>query len=83
MTSSLEREGPSTTSVEDGGFALAALTASPFDLVLLDILMPGLDGIEVLERMKQDPDLLHIPVIMISGVEDTESIARCRRHPAR
>jgi len=77
LTSSLEREGHSTTAVEDGGSALAALAGSPFDLVLLDILMPGLDGIEVLERLKQDPALLHIPVIMISGVEDTESIARC------
>ena len=77
LTASLEREGHSATAVENGGSALIALAGSPFDLVLLDILMPGLDGIEVLERMKHDPDLLHIPVIMISGVEDTESIARC------
>ena len=39
--------------------------------------MPDLDGFEVLERMKADPDLRHIPVIMISGLEDIESVVRC------
>ena len=39
--------------------------------------MPGLDGIEVLERIKGDDDLRHVPVIMISGIEDTASIVRC------
>ena len=39
--------------------------------------MPGLDGIEALERIKTDPAMRHIPVIMISGIEDNESVVRC------
>jgi len=49
----------------------------PVDVVLLDILMPDLDGFQVLERIKDDPELRHIPVVMISGLEDIESVVRC------
>lgn len=47
------------------------------DLVLLDILMPGMDGYEVLEHMKNDTTLRHLPVIMISAVDEMESVVRC------
>jgi adenylate cyclase len=77
LTRSLESDGHRTTDVDNGFAALTSLEAEPPDLVLLDVVMPGLDGIEVLERMKADADLRHIPVIMISGVEDTDSIVRC------
>jgi adenylate cyclase len=77
LTRSLERDGHVVASADDGVRALEALAAEGPDVVLLDILMPGLDGFGVLERMKADPDLRHIPVIMISGVEETESIVRC------
>jgi adenylate cyclase len=77
LTKSLERDGHRTTDVDNGFAALAALEADRPDVVLLDIVMPGLDGIEVLERMKADADLRHTPVIMISGVEDMDSIVRC------
>src|SRR5215468_6290111 len=53
------------------------LKAEPFDLVLLDIMMPQLNGYEVLERMKADPRLRHIPVIMISAVDEIDSVIRC------
>jgi len=48
-----------------------------FDLVLLDLLMPGLDGREVLARIKEDPALQHLPVIMISALDQVEGIVRC------
>jgi adenylate cyclase len=77
LTKSLEGDGHRTTDVDNGFAALGVLEADRPDVVLLDIEMPGVDGIEVLERMKADPALRHVPVIMISGVDDTESIVRC------
>ena len=61
----------------DGQECLDTLVTTPCDVVLLDILMPDLDGFEVLERIKADPDLRHVPVVMISGLEDIESVVRC------
>ncbi len=66
-----------TTEVEtvaDGTAALAALRASRFDIALLDIDMPVLDGFAVLERIRSDPTLDHMPVIMLTGHEDIASI---------
>src|SRR5712671_2577657 len=53
------------------------LGSKPFDLVLLDIMMPQLNGYEVLERMKADERLRHVPVIMISAVDEIDSVIRC------
>ena len=60
-----------------GTEGLTTLASTPCDIVLLDILMPDLDGFEVLEQIKADVSLRHIPVIMISGLEDLESVVRC------
>ena len=73
----LEREGHSCLSVHDGETALARLAAEPFDLALLDIMMPGIDGREVLRRIKSDPKLRHLPVIMISALDQLESVVQC------
>ncbi|MEP6757911.1 MAG: response regulator [Actinomycetota bacterium] len=77
LAKNLEEDGHRTTQIDNGFAALAAIEADTPDLILLDIEMPGLDGIEVLERMKDDARFRHIPVIMISGVEDSEAIVRC------
>src|SRR5881392_1048726 len=77
LTKSLDSDGHRTTDVDNGFAALTALEADPPDVVLLDVVMPGLDGIEVLERIKSDTKTRHIPVIMISGVDDSESVVRC------
>jgi adenylate cyclase len=77
LTKTLEDDGHRVTDSDNGFAALAALQADPPDVVLLDIEMPGVDGIEVLERLKADDVLRHVPVIMISGVDDTDSIVRC------
>jgi class 3 adenylate cyclase len=73
----LEREGHRVTTAEDGLEALAAMRAGQVDLVLLDIVMPNLDGFGVLEAMNDDLALRDIPVIMISAVDDHESVIRC------
>jgi DNA-binding response OmpR family regulator len=76
----LERLGHSVVTANDGGAGWQVLRdgdAEPFDVVLLDVLMPELDGYEVLERIRADAALRHLPVIMISAVEETDSIVRC------
>ena len=77
LTKSLETEGHRTTDVDNGFAAFGAIESDRPDVVLLDIEMPGLDGIEVLERIKTDARMRHIPVIMISGIDDSESVVRC------
>lgn len=74
----LKREGyENVTTAVDGADALAVLGRAPFDLVLLDVMMPVLDGIAVLTAMKASPELRHIPVVMISAVNDIERVVRC------
>jgi class 3 adenylate cyclase len=77
LTRSLEHEGHRVAAVASGEEALASLRASPADVVLLDIVMPGLSGVEVLEELKGDQALREIPVIMISALDDYESVVRC------
>src|SRR5687768_7751473 len=61
----------------NGAKALELASANPPDLILLDIMMPGLSGYDVLERLRADARLRHIPVIMISAVDEIESVIRC------
>ena len=77
LTRSLERQGHAVDTAEDGEHALQMLKSRPFDVVLLDIIMPVMDGFEVLERIKADPDLRDLPVIVISALDETESAVRC------
>lgn len=73
----LQRQGHVVTVAEDGLQALEMLRRDPFDLVLLDIMMPQMNGYQVLENLKADEKLRHIPVIMISAVDDIDSVVRC------
>jgi class 3 adenylate cyclase/CheY-like chemotaxis protein len=77
LTRRLQREGYSVVQAEGGHQALRMVREQDFDLVLLDIMMPEIDGMAVLRQMKQDPELKEIPVIMISAVEDTASVVHC------
>ena len=72
----LAQQGHTVAEAENGRKALEILQSEPFDLVLLDILMPEMDGYEVLEYMKKDPVLREIPVIVISAQDEVESIVR-------
>jgi CheY-like chemotaxis protein len=65
------------TTAADGREALGRLAGREFDLVLLDVMMPELNGYEVLERMRADDRLRDVPVIMISAVDQVESVVRC------
>lgn len=73
----LERLGYDVGYAENGGRALDFLTAEAVDLVLLDILMPEMDGYEVLRRLKSDARLRDIPVIVISALDELSSVVRC------
>ena len=73
----LMREGYRVTAVESGEAALAVTAAVSFDLVLLDMMMPGLSGFEVLCRLKADPRRRHLPIIMISALDELDSAVRC------
>jgi class 3 adenylate cyclase len=73
----LVREGYSVTAAESGASALALTAAEGFDLVLLDLMMPGMSGFEVLRQLKADTNTRHIPVIMISALDELDSTVRC------
>ena len=74
---SLENDGHVVRLATNGREAVDELRQRAPDVVLLDIVMPVMDGIEVLEHMKADPELHHLPVLMISSVEDSASVVRC------
>jgi CheY-like chemotaxis protein len=73
----LERQGHTVVVAEDGRQALEMISAQSFDLVLLDIMMPEMNGYQVLQRLKSDGTWRDIPVIMISALEDIDSVVRC------
>ncbi|MEJ2552463.1 MAG: response regulator [Gammaproteobacteria bacterium] len=73
----LIKEGYAVTVAEGGKQALDMLRLERYDLVLLDIMMPGIDGYEVLRRIRAEPVLHDIPVIMVTALGDESSIKRC------
>jgi class 3 adenylate cyclase len=70
-------EGHSVKTASNGQEALEMVAREPFDLILLDIMMPVLNGYEVLERLKANPALHHLPVVVISARDDMGSVVRC------
>ena len=73
----LNWEGYSVTVAGDGQEAIEKMRSTAYDLVLLDIMMPVMDGYETLETMRNDPGLRHLPVIVISAINDMDSVVRC------
>jgi adenylate cyclase len=73
----LEQSGHTVMLAGDGEEALELLRRHHFDLVLLDVLMPELDGYGVLEEVQADPHLRDIPVIVTSSLDDLDSVVRC------
>ena len=73
----LEGYGHKVEAVENGRLALDKLRSDTFDLVLLDIEMPEMNGYQVLETCLQDPDLRDIPIIMTSSLDEINSVVKC------
>jgi CheY-like chemotaxis protein len=77
LFTSLQEQGYEVAAAENGVQALKMLASEAFDVVLLDLIMPELDGFHVLERMKADSVQREIPVIVISALDEMESVLRC------
>ena len=77
LTRSLELQGHSVAAADNGRVALEMLRKESFDLALLDIEMPEMDGFQVLAQMHADLKLRDIPVIVTTSLEGVENIVRC------
>jgi CheY-like chemotaxis protein len=77
LRAALEREGHRTEQATNGREALDLLGHRAVDVVLLDLVMPEMDGYAVLAAIKADEALRHLPVIVISGVDELDSVVRC------
>ena len=73
----LERQGYRVTVAVDGRQALELLNLEEFNLVLLDIMLPVINGYQVLEQLKADQSLSHIPVIITTALDEADGKARC------
>jgi CheY-like chemotaxis protein len=73
----VKKMGHQAAAADNGRSALAMLMSRTYDLVLLDIMMPEMNGFQVLERLKADPDLRHIPVVVVSALDEMKHVARC------
>lgn len=77
LTRSLEQQGHQVDMAENGKRGLEKLRSQPFDLVLLDIEMPEMDGFQVLEACLQDAGLRDVPIIMTSSMDELDSVVKC------
>lgn len=77
LTQLLTVLGHQATAAENGRKALDLLRRQPFDLVLLDVVMPEMDGVSALRQIKSDPQLHEVPIIMVSGLDEVASVVRC------
>src|SRR6478736_1655539 len=77
LTRSLEQQGHSVATAENGRIALETLRRESFDLALLDIEMPEMDGFQVLEQIRGDLALRDVPVIVTSSLEGIDNVVRC------
>ncbi len=77
LTRQLARDGHAVEASASGAEGLALLESRAFDLILLDVMMPEMSGYEVLSKLKLNPRTAEIPVIMISALDEMDSIVRC------
>ena len=70
ITQILRAEGYESTAAEEGRSALDLLRSQPFDIVILDVMLPGMDGISILKAIREEPSLNGVPVLMLSAKTD-------------
>lgn len=75
----LSSKGYSVTGVMDGKSALEEVNANKPDLVILDIMLPEMDGFEVCQKIKENPETRHIPVVMLTAKKNSQDFARGRQ----
>jgi DNA-binding response OmpR family regulator len=76
LTRMLGREGYTCLSASGGAAALEIVQSQPVDVILLDVMMPEMDGLQVCERLRQDQNLRQIPVILVTAKDDMETRSR-------
>ena len=79
LTRPLRATGYAVSEAKDGEQALAMIRSEPFDLILLDLVMPRMTGRELLQILKGDEHLRHLPVVVLSTVNELDTIADCIR----
>lgn len=72
----LNREGYQTVSADNGTACLAALEKEPIDVIVLDVMMPGMDGLQVCERLREHAEWRNIPVMLLTAKDDIETRSR-------
>ena len=77
LSTLVEADGNKASVAVNGRIGLEMLKGEPFDLILLDVMMPEMNGYQVLEQLKADPDLRAIPVIVLSALDEIGSVVRC------
>jgi len=76
LTRMLEREGYECVSAASGAAALQHVRERAVDVILLDVMMPEMDGLQVCERLRQDSELRQIPVVLLTAKDDMETRSR-------
>ncbi|HEY4496675.1 MAG: hypothetical protein A3A80_03710 [Candidatus Terrybacteria bacterium RIFCSPLOWO2_01_FULL_44_24] len=76
VTAQLEKQGVEISVASDGLKGLELAEKNKPDLILLDILLPGISGFEVLKRLKKNPDISNIPVVMLSVLWEADQVAK-------
>jgi len=76
LTLQLEYEDYIVNTAANGLEALAKIEADKPDIVLLDVMMPGLDGFETCRRIRANPATAHIPVVMVTALQDVDDLVR-------
>jgi DNA-binding response OmpR family regulator len=72
----LAREGYSTISADNGRACLETLGKDPVDVIVLDVMMPGMDGLQVCEKLRENPAWRSIPVVLLTAKDDIETRSR-------